>query len=512
MSKKTIVTCLACGQRLRIPITEETIVVSCPCGSKFDCREGEPSLINVNFFDPHAKAPEKFATAWRLFQDNKFLEAVETLQELVLLNPTSSRIQLALSVVYMRIAAQHRDDAATHKSWINRSISATRKGVELHNQDNGLSSEELEFARDAIISWDAITKEDNERQCSSTSDDLGETPQDTLTLPPLHKAAVENNTTAVRELLACGSDVDDRDEKGATPLHLAANRCSTEVAQLLLAHGADPNSRTSRGGQTPLHAAAHAGFPLLAVLDLLREHGADIEARDDSGNTALHWAAMRGHCVEAEFLVIEGADVDARRTDGNTPLLLAALQGYEGVISALIHQGANVNIVGTGGLTPLYYATVKGHLASVKVLLESKADVNVQSNDGVTALWMAAWQGHTDIVKALLESKADVNVQRKTDGGTALWQAAWLGHTEIVKLLLESKADVNAANRTNGVTPLFIASVQEHTMIVKLLLEAKADVNVKARKAGKDYTPLSIAKEMGHKEIVKLLTEYGVKD
>ena len=82
-----------------------------------------------------------------------------------------------------------------------------------------------------------------------------------------------------------------------------------EVAELLLDRGADVNAKNDLG-QTPLY---HADSE---VAELLLDHGADVNAKNDFGQTPLHYADSE----EAELLLDRGADVNAKDDIGQTPL------------------------------------------------------------------------------------------------------------------------------------------------------------------------------------------------
>src|SRR5205823_1253148 len=69
---------------------------------------------------------------------------------------------------------------------------------------------------------------------------------------------------------------------------------------------------------------------------------ADINAQDDEGKTALHWAAKQGYEKIVQLLIAEGANIDAQDDEGKTALHWAAKQGYEKIVQLLITVGANV--------------------------------------------------------------------------------------------------------------------------------------------------------------------------
>ena len=119
---------------------------------------------------------------------------------------------------------------------------------------------------------------------------------------------------------------------GATPLLRAAKAADVAAIRLLLAHGADPNLPNIQG-VTPVMAAAGLGSneidtrgrfktqpDQIASLDLLVKAGADINAHDNRGQTALHGAALFGYDDVIKDLVAHNADVNAKDQKGMTPL------------------------------------------------------------------------------------------------------------------------------------------------------------------------------------------------
>ena len=155
----------------------------------------------------------------------------------------------------------------------------------------------------------------------------------------------------------------------------------------------------------------------------LLQGGADVNAAQADGATALHWAAYHGDASLASLLLEAGADVASANRDGSTPLWLAASNGDAPMIEALLEGGANANEPLPLGRRPLMLAARAGSVDAVQALLEGGADPNAKEDArGTSALMQAADQGHADVIGVLIEHGADVAAVSKPvlrDGRTA---------------------------------------------------------------------------------------------
>ena len=109
----------------------------------------------------------------------------------------------------------------------------------------------------------------------------------------------------------------------------------------------------------------------LGVLRYLLDRGADLEAKDNKGKTALHWAARGGHAGVASLLLERGADLEAKQNYGKTALHIAVFGGHAEVASLLLERGAELEVKDDFGKTALDYAEERGH-KNVANLLRAK--------------------------------------------------------------------------------------------------------------------------------------------
>ena len=153
-------------------------------------------------------------------------------------------------------------------------------------------------------------------------------------------------------------------------------------AQFLAMGSMKPKLRTSELGS--LHDAVREGDTDL--IEKLLENGADIEAKDQYGNTALTTAALYGRQSIVECLLDRGADIEAKDQYGRTALLLAAWQGHKSIVECLLDRGADIEAKNPYGYTALLLAAWYGHQSIVECLLNRGADVSVTASGGNSAL------------------------------------------------------------------------------------------------------------------------------
>lgn len=164
-------------------------------------------------------------------------------------------------------------------------------------------------------------------------------------------------------------------------------------------------------------------------------------------------AAMRGDSARVRLLLKQGADVNAAQGDGMTALHWAASRGDASQVAMLAYAGARVDaLTRNGNYTPLHLAARGGRAAAVRALLKAGANPNaVTSAGGVTALHFAAGIGSTESILALLEGGAPVDVREGAWGQTPLMWAANYDRLDAVKLLVSKGADLRAVSKVESV-------------------------------------------------------------
>jgi ankyrin repeat protein len=225
----------------------------------------------------------------------------------------------------------------------------------------------------------------------------------------------------------------------------------------------------------------------LSGLETLLKQGADFNARDEDGSTALAWAAARSNTRIAEMLLQAGADPDLTNELGIGPLSLAIANGSAEIVRLLLEKGADPNVPRENGETPLMTAARLGQAGVIKLLLDRGADVNARDKKfGQTALMWAA--GHPAAVRMLVEHGADIK------SVTSSWSVKYTIYAPTTVTLGKTgipwNTDGEYTSNKGAQNALFFAVRKHDLESARILLDAGIDVN---QPAADGTTPLLAA-------------------
>ncbi len=153
----------------------------------------------------------------------------------------------------------------------------------------------------------------------------------------------------------------------------------------------------------------------VAQADHLLAGGADVNARDAYGATALMNAAHNGNTEMVETLLAAGAEVDAKDELGWTALMKACHnadqnRGFPEIVTRLIAAGADPNVKITYGIRPLMLAAGYGETDVCEALLAGGADVLARNDGGLTALMMVKDKFYVETINVLHAAERDAGV------------------------------------------------------------------------------------------------------
>jgi ankyrin repeat protein len=309
-----------------------------------------------------------------------------------------------------------------------------------------------------------------------------------------------------------------------SPIADAAMRRDTEAVRSLIKEGADVNAAQG-DGMTALHWAAMNGDAALA--DVLIKARAKVDLTTRLGNyTPLHLAAREAHTAVARRLIDAGSDVDAKTSTGSArPLHFAAGAGDTELVTALLDKGAEIDArEDRWGQTPLIFAAAYNHIDALKVLLARGADVTIRTNP----IDLPAAQAVDNRASRARDSV--LNAYRAEAGNPLNWkpsprqvQEAVLAAQEIQRNGIGQSDETEEPQATGGGeevagfsgmvgalgghSALLHAAREGHRESVMALLEAGADIN--ERSSGDHTTPILMATINGHFDLALELLDRG---
>jgi ankyrin repeat protein len=340
-------------------------------------------------------------------------------------------------------------------------------------------------------------------------------PFELITHNMLILTAKYTNPSALRVLLKNGADAGVRDGTGNTLLHIISHIVSEIIptdsiklyVDILIANRVNFRCKNI-SGDTPLHTAAacnNAEFINIVAKDI------DLNCGNEIGDSPLlHAIRQPTYCGEViESLINHGANKNANNNDGMSALHVAVQSHHDDFDLHVPHYIKHFDpnqLTQTTRDTPLMVACSVNNYRAVSFLLNiDDVDLYQQNYVGSCALHKAVFSNSLQALDVILKIKPFVNCTND-NLETPLHLAAGLGYHECCRKLLSGKANVNACN-THGDTPLLIAAYYGHEQVVRVLLES-ASINVNIVNM-RGITALHRCRINGFQSMERLLIEKG---
>jgi hypothetical protein len=292
----------------------------------------------------------------------------------------------------------------------------------------------------------------------------------------------------------------DHLEPEARPLLVVADLDNVPLARVLLEKGAEVQYFDGPYGKfSPIHVARSA-----EMVQLLLDHKADPNFKDDTYRWPLDWYAIRENIAAMRVILRHGAQVNPK-TNYDTVLHEAAIRNLD-MVKLLVNHGAHVQARGCVQITVLQSAAKAGKLDVVKFLVEQWPEgVRVRDEESATTLHFAAASGNVDVLKFLMEQWPEGMMERDAAMRTPLHHAIFFPfagrRTEMVRFLLDGWPEMIREKHGVGNTHLhFLCNMDTWAMteeqikamieVVRLLVERWTEGKTALNDEGK--TPLQV--------------------
>ncbi|REJ04656.1 ankyrin repeat domain-containing protein [Microbacterium bovistercoris] len=287
----------------------------------------------------------------------------------------------------------------------------------------------------------------------------------------------------------------------------AAWRNDVAAAAELAGQGADVNAKDDTAQSAYLVATSEGHLELLR---LTLANGAEIDDKDRWNGTGLIRAAERGHGYVVGQLLQAGIDRDHVNRIGYQAIHEAVIFGedtetYHLTIRTLVAGGAEFERPsGSEGATPLQMAQQRGFGGSEAILLAAR-DGRAPS-DPDEALLAAADAGDADAAMLAIRAGADLETRDAELQRTPLMHAVMTDRVEVARLLVALGADPDAFDHRKD-TPWVMTGVTGSVRMLEALLPGQPDLTIRNRRGG---TPANPAAERGHADYIDRVVQLDI--
>lgn len=324
--------------------------------------------------------------------------------------------------------------------------------------------------------------------------------------------------------------IDEKTGWGDTALHRAAACGNTGVMKLLLSNDAEINAK-DRAGNTSLHLASSSRIDIiyfgrldameqrtysrreqyertsetsLNVIRLLLDHGANVNAVNSKGETALHLAVMTSQKPLAQLLLARNADVILKYRNLKAPLTLAIIKDDDEMTRILLEHDLQRQVQCGILDEAMRIAAFEGQLSLLKMLLAKSPEQPAPDQEGRNLLHMSAYGESLECFQSIENSGFDLEAmdrRKRTCLHIAASAGTYVESHAILEYLLERGLNPSQGD-VDGWTPLLWAAKAGNIENIETLLEADAD---RSYQGDREWIPFAIATYHGNSRAAEIL-------
>lgn len=319
---------------------------------------------------------------------------------------------------------------------------------------------------------------------------------DAMKQTPLMLGLVEEKVAAVRHLHSLGAKI----SLATQHMHKAIKQGNLEMIKCLVACGFDVNNKEN----TTSHLHDAVLLDLIPIVECLVSLGARLESKDSHGITPLHRAVLNNKINMVKCLHRLGAKIDPRSNSGWTPFMEAAANGFLSMLRLLKQLGADPNATDNSGYTALHSISIRDNISAMECLKECGVDLNKTEPEGSsTAMFLAAINGKLASVMRLHKLGAKINLANK-DQFTPFMAAIERGYVDVAYYLGKNGADFYECNKYKN-DSLITAVYNDRPDSIRCLHALGYDFNSKAGNAAIKY-----AEDNSKKHLIPLMLELQI--
>jgi len=235
---------------------------------------------------------------------------------------------------------------------------------------------------------------------------LGEHQQQSPENIALFKATLAGSLTGVKDALKKGGKPNFfyKPEEQKNSLHIAVENLFHDIVDILIENNAAIDSKVGTSQSTSIILAAEVNN--IKSIEKLIQCGANINATNGYGNSALHIAARNGNNDVVSLLLKHNAIVNIQNKKGSIALHFACYSetSSDHIVNELLKAGADIEMKDNRGLTPLLAICKTGHVSVLNLLLAKGANPLAIDNTNANAVSICEFHNHAALKKILLDS------------------------------------------------------------------------------------------------------------